>query len=121
MFQPETRKTKQPRVTVADTEALQRRAAEWGRQGGPGRAGIHAQADSAYLMSLDFFRLGLGGDFARWLSVHSGQPLTTCWRRYKAGIARAAKVPANRNQSGLLAELRERETTPIPDLAWDDE
>jgi hypothetical protein len=118
LSQSDTKESKRRRHSPEDIQELQRRAGDWGQSGGPGRAGIHHQADAAYKLSLDFFRLAIGGDFPRWLSIHSSVPHKTCHRRYKAGIARAAGAKPNRNLSGLLAEQREREQTPVPELDW---
>lgn len=121
LSQSETKEAYRRTHSPQDVQALQRRAAEWGQIGGVGRTGIHAQADAAYQLSLDFRRFAIGGDFTRWLSRHSGVPRATCHRRYKAGLARAAGSKANRNQRGLLEEQREREQTPGPELNWGEE
>ncbi|MFB9991242.1 hypothetical protein ACFFLM_04515 [Deinococcus oregonensis] len=121
MAQIETKESKRRKHSPGDIQELQRRAEGWGKLGAPGRSGHPLQADQAYKLSLDFFRLAIGGDFPRWLSLHSGISRATCQRRYKAGIARAAGSKPNRNLSGLLAEQRERETTPLPELNWDQE
>ncbi|MBZ9753195.1 hypothetical protein K7W42_20370 [Deinococcus sp. HMF7604] len=110
------------RVSPEDLAALQRRAAAWAQVGGGGRAGVQARARAAYALYLDFLRHNVGGDFPRWLSTHSGAPQKTCWRALKAGRALAAGSKANRNQSGLLAEQREREQTPVANpINWDEE
>ncbi|QLG11750.1 hypothetical protein HLB42_21600 (plasmid) [Deinococcus sp. D7000] len=113
------------RVTRADVADLQRRATEWPMIGGPEQQRIQAQADAAYQLSLVFFRLAIGGDFPRWLSQHSGVNRETCRVRYKLGVAREVDrergVTRRRNQSGLLTEQRERETTPVPELSWEGE
>ena len=111
-------------MTREDVQDLQRRAAAWAGIGGPKQQLIQRQADAAYQLSLDFFRLAVGGDFPRWLSQHSGVNRETCRRRYKLGIAREVErergQSRRRNQSGLLSEQRERETTPVPELGWDE-
>lgn len=122
MFQTETKESKRRKVSPQDIRALQDRAAAWGKLGGMSRAAVHAQADSAYQLSLDFFRSNLGQDFPRWLAEYSGIAHTTCYRRYKAGIARAAGSKSNRNLTGLLAEQRERELTPSSSgINWEED
>ncbi|MCP2015633.1 hypothetical protein L1280_002801 [Deinococcus sp. HSC-46F16] len=116
---PEGRKG--ARVTAQDIAALERRAAELPRVPGVGRARVVALSRAAYALRLDFLRHGLTGDFTTWLSEKSGLARTTCYRYWKAGRALAAGSKPTRNQSGLLAEQRERETTPVPDLDWDDD
>ena len=120
LSQSDTKEAYRRKVSPQDRENLQRRAEAWASIGGPGRAGLHKQARAAYQLYLDFTSHAIGGDFPRWLSVHSGVPHKTCYRRLKAGQALAVGVKTNRNQSGLLSELRERETTPQPStLDWD--
>lgn len=122
MSQTETKESKRRTHSPGDIRTLQDRAVAWGKIGGVGRAGIHAQADAAYQLSLDYYRMAIGQDYTRWLSVHSGVPRATCHRRYKAGIARAAGSKSNRNLSGLLTEQREREQTPMPSsINWHDD
>lgn len=122
MIHSESKEAKRRTHSPQDIRTLQDRAAAWGKIGGVGRAGIHAQADAAYQLSLDFYRLAIGQDFVRWLSQQSGVPYTTCFRRYKAGIARAAGSKKNRNLRGLLAEQRERELTPAPsNINWEED
>lgn len=94
----------------ADRLALQKRAEEWGQIGGSAQARIDKQARQAYVLYLDFARHALAGDFPRWLSQHSGIPHLTCWKRLRAGTALELGL-TNRNQSGLLAEMRERKNT----------
>ncbi len=118
MLQTESKEAKRRKHSPQDVRELERRAGEWSKTGGLGRAAMHLQADQAYLLSLDYTRLAVGQDFPRWLSLHSGAAYSTCYRRYKAGIARAAGSKPNRNLSGLLAEQREREQTPGPELDW---
>lgn len=101
---------------------LQARAQAWGQIGGPPRLRIPQQADFAYRLYLDFLECGaLGLDFPRWLSRHSGYSYRACWKALKAGRARATGSGPNRNQAGLVAEIRERETTPTELPAWDDD
>ncbi|WP_152544801.1 hypothetical protein [Deinococcus phoenicis] len=112
-------------VQLLNTD-LERRAKAWGQIGGVGTARALRQADEAYRLYLDFIAAGhLGLDFTRWLSRASGISHGTCYNRFKAGRARTTLRESggrlNRNQAGLIAELREREATPIPDLPWDDE
>lgn len=122
MLQSESKEAKRRTHSPADHKALRERAKNWATIGGIGRAAIHAQADAAYQLSLDFFRMAAGQDFPRWLSIHSDVPYATCFRRYKAGIARAAGSKPNRNLSGLLAEQRERELTPAPSsINWEED
>lgn len=121
MIQNESSEAYRRTHSPQDIQALQRRAADWSRIGGIGRAAVHAQADAAYQLSLDFRRFAIGGDFVRWLSRHSGVNYATCFRRYKAGQARAAGSKANRNQRGLMQEQRERKQTPVPEINWDED
>lgn len=93
-----------------DVLALEKRAQEWGSIGGVGRIGIEKSARAAYALYLDVARHALAGDFPRWLAQHSGVHAETCRRRFKVGCALAAGINPRWNQSGLLAELRERET-----------
>lgn len=106
--------------------SLEKRAKEWAQIGGPRKERVLRQADEAYRLYLDFIEAGeeildLGLDFPSWLSKHSGYGRMTCWRSLKAGRARATGSKPNRNQSGLIQEMRERETTPRPDLDWNDD
>lgn len=99
--------------------ALEKRAKEVGAIGGTGSTRAVAQAEATYRLYLDFLEAGhLGLDFVRWLAKHSGLSHGTCWNRLKAGRARATGSKANRNQSGLIAEQRERELTPIAGIDW---
>ncbi|MVN88620.1 hypothetical protein GO986_17940 [Deinococcus sp. HMF7620] len=83
---------------------------------------MQARARAAFALYLDILRHGLTLDFPRWLSQHSGIPRTTCQRYLKSGRALATGSKANRNQSGLLAEQREREQTPVVSpINWDEE
>ncbi len=109
-----SKEDKRRRVSPEDIQALQKRADRWALVGGPGRSGLQRQAREAFELYLDFMRHAIGGDFPRWLSQHSGVNRETCRRRLKAGRALAAGSKVNRNQSGLLAEQRERETRPSP-------
>ncbi|GAA4002842.1 hypothetical protein GCM10022631_11990 [Deinococcus rubellus] len=93
-----------------DVLALEKRASEWANIGGIGRAGIEKSARAAYALYLDFARHAVAGDFPGWLAARSGAHPETCRRRFKAGSALALGVNPRWNQSGLLAELRERET-----------
>ncbi|WP_161883936.1 hypothetical protein [Deinococcus alpinitundrae] len=93
-----------------DVLALEKRAHEWPRTGGIGRPGVEISARAAYALYLDFARHAVAGDFPRWLACHSGVNRETCRERFKAGCALALGVNPRWNQSGLLAELRERET-----------
>lgn len=107
-------------------KALQARAEVWGQMGGPPKERILKQADAAYLLYLDFLEAGqespeLGLDFPRWLSRHSGYCYYTCRNRLKAGRARATGSKLNRNQSGLVAEIRDRELTPAEVPDWDED
>lgn len=113
---------KRRKVSPDDIQALQKRAEDWAHTGGPGRAGVRKRAQLAYQLSLDFLCLGiLGTNFPKWLSLHSGVPLSTCKRYRTAGRAIAAGAKPNRNQSGLIAEQRQRERTPITDDTWGDD
>lgn len=123
MLQSESKEAKRRKHSPQDLQALRDRAAKWGEIGGIGRAAIHAQADAAYQLSLDFFRMNAAGaDFPRWLSQQSDVAYSTCFRRYKAGIARAAGSKKNRNLTGLLAEQRERElTSTASSINWNED
>lgn len=122
MIHCESKESKRRKHSPQDIKALEVRASQWGKVGGVGRPGLHAQADAAYQLSLDFYRFALGQDFTRWLAKHSGVPYTTCYRRFKAGIARAAGSKKNRNLTGLLAEQRERELTPTSSgINWEED
>ena len=116
-----SKEEKRRKVNAADVAALQKRAEGLAAAGGGGRAGVQARARLAYDLYLDCLRHGIALDFPRWLSQHSGIPRTTCRRHLKAGRALAGGAPVNRNQSGLLAEQREREQTPGPEVNWDEE
>lgn len=96
-----------------DALALEKRAQEWGGIGGNTQSRIDRQAREAYRLYLDFARHAIAGDFKRWLSRHSGIEATTCQRRLLAGIALELGL-TNRNQAGLLAEMRERKSRPAP-------
>jgi len=113
-----SKEAKRRKVSPQDMAELQHRAQEWANLGGVGRSGLARQAKAAYELYLDVLRTGQVGDFPRWLSRHSGMAYETCRRKLKAGQALAAQVKPNRNQSGLLAELRERETTPVEFQDW---
>lgn len=117
----ESKEAKRRRVSPQDILELQRRALAIASLPGHGRARIIAQARAAYALRLDFLRHGLHGDYSTWLSVHSGLPRTTCYERWKAGRALAMGSKPSRNQSGLLQEQRERETTPVPEDDWNED
>ncbi|MFC3834777.1 MULTISPECIES: hypothetical protein [Deinococcus] len=117
----DSKEARRRRVNPADVTALEQRAAQLTHLPGHGRALIVAQARAAYALRLDFLRHGLPGDFTAWLSRHSGMAYTTCYRRWKAGRALAMGSKPTRNQSGLLQEQRERETTPVAEIDWDDD
>lgn len=91
----------------ADRLALQKRAEDWGQIGGTPQQRIDRQAREAVRLYVDVARHALTGDFPRWLSRHSGMNRETCRQRLLAGIALELNLPP-RNQSGLLAEMRER-------------
>lgn len=107
--QPQTEAIGQKRPSV-DVLALEKRAVEWASIGGVGRVGLEKSARAAYALYLDFARHAVAGDFPRWLAARSGAHPETCRRRFKAGLSLAAGANPRWNQSGLLAELRERET-----------
>jgi hypothetical protein len=115
----DSKEAKRRRVSPQDIAELQRRAGTLAGVPGHGRARIVAQAQAAYALRLDFLRHGLPGDFSSWLSIHSGLPRTTCYARWKAGRALAMGSKPSRNQSGLLQEQRERETTVVRGLDWE--
>lgn len=115
----ETKEARRRKVSPRDIQELQARAAALTTIPGHGRARILAQARAAYALRLDFLRHGLSGDYSTWLSTHSGLPRTTCYQRWKAGRALAMGSRPTRNQSGLLQEQRERETTPVDGADWD--
>lgn len=117
----ESKEARRRRVNPADITALEQRAAQLSHLPGHGRSLIVAQARAAYTLRLDFLRHGIPGDFTTWLSRHSGLPRTTCYRRWKAGRALAMGSKPTRNQSGLLQEQRERETTSVAEIDWDDD
>jgi len=123
LLQSESKEAKRRKHSPQDLQALRDRAAKWGEIGGIGRAATLAQADAAYQLALDFYRMNVAGqDFPRWLSQQSGVAYSTCYRRYKAGIARAAGSKSNRNLTGLLAEQRERELTPSSSgINWEED
>lgn len=115
-----SKEARRRKVSPEDIQALQRRAADWPKIGGHGRARVHAQSRALFELYLDFLRAGvLGLDFPRWFAVHSGVPRTTCRRYLKAGEALDVGSKANRNQSGLVAEQVQRSQTPGPEVDWD--
>lgn len=97
-----------------DVQALENKAREWANVGGIGRTGLDKSARAAYDLWLDFTRHGIGGEFAVWLSAHSGASYDTCRRRLKVGMALNLGINPRMNQSGLISELRERETLVLP-------
>lgn len=105
---------------------LELSAKKIGEIGGTGTERIIRQADAMYCLYLDYLEAGqeihdLPIDFYRWAVPLTGMSQGTVWNRLKAGRARAGGSKSNRNQAGLIAEQRERELTPLPDLPDDED
>ena len=92
--------------------------------GGIGTERAVKQADAIYALYLDFVEAGqeihdLPINFPHWFRRVTNDAMSygTVWNRLKAGRARATGSKSNRNQVGLIAEIRERELTPaeLPD------
>lgn len=117
--------TKVHNVQLLNTQ-LEREANRIVNIGGIGTLRIHAQADAMYALYLDLIEAGqeipdLPLDFTRWFRRVTGNAMShgTIWNRLKAGRARATGSKRNRNQAGLIAEIRERELTPVEAEDWD--
>lgn len=87
--------------------ALENHAKEWAKIQGFDADGRYSQrlcldmqAKAAYDLFLDFVRLGVAGDFKRWLAKHSGFTETTCHNRLRAGVALAAGKELRFDKSG---------------------
>lgn len=86
---------------------------------------IKIQSHAAYWLYLDYLEEASNIDFVRWLSSVSSVSYGTCRRRLVVGIALNAENITtdyqNRNQSGVLAEVRERRIRPQAHVDWSEE
>lgn len=123
-LEPESKEARRRRVTPEDIRHLEHRAHHWAdtAEAPHHRHSMHAQATQLFELYLDFLTLGvLGLDFPRWFQRLTGIHRATIQRYIQAGEALDCGISRNRNQAGLIAELKDRARQPGPDLNWDDD